>query len=70
MAEPTNNVGSADGYLSTIEAAEFLGVSPQTLRNYADRELIKCYRVFSGHRHFKKEDLQEFLNRFSTGANG
>ena len=44
------------------EAAEMLGVYPQTLRNYADKKLIKSFRV--GNRYyFTLEEIQAFINK-------
>ena len=60
MADPDN------GYLTITEAAKYLYVSPQTLRNYADSGKIKCYFLPGGHRRFTMEDLDEFQNRCSN----
>ena len=50
-------------YLMTAEAAEFLGVSQNTLRNWARQNKI-AVRVnpVNNYRLFRREDLQEFLD--------
>lgn len=51
-------------YLRIGEAAEFLGVSPNTLRNWSRAGKIKTHRnPINGYRLFKKSDLDTLLLR-------
>ena len=53
----------ATGTLVTLrEARQLLNVHENTLRRWADRGLIKVYRVGPGrHRRFNREDLAAFV---------
>lgn len=46
---------------TATEAAEFLGVSVSTVRQWANEGRLPCYRTNGGHRRFKLDDLEEFL---------
>lgn len=49
-------------YLTIKEAAQFLGVVPNTLRNWERAKKITAYRNPLNHyRLYKKEDLQTLL---------
>lgn len=49
-------------YLRTSEAAEFLGVSPGTVRNWERRGRLRARRLaHNGYRLFLREDLEDFL---------
>lgn len=51
-----------NNYLKIKEAAEFLGVSPSTLRNWDKSGKIPTYRQpINGYRLFKRSDLEAFL---------
>ncbi len=39
------------------EAAEYLGVTPLTLRNWDKQAKIRAFRTPGGHRRFRKSDL-------------
>lgn len=53
-----------DEYMSIKEAATFLGVSPNTLRNWEKEKKIKVYRnPQNRYRLYKREDLETLLNR-------
>jgi len=41
------------------QAAEFLGVSTQTLKHWADRGYVPCTRNENGHRYFDPDVLEE-----------
>ena len=50
-------------FLLISEAAEYLGVSPNTLRNWGNTGKIKGHRhPVNGYRLFKKTELDELLN--------
>jgi predicted site-specific integrase-resolvase len=51
-----------DGYLRIQEAAEFLGVSPNTLRNWGREEKIAEFRhPVNNYRLYRRSDLEELL---------
>ena len=51
-------------FMQISEAAEYLGVSPNTLRNWDNAGKIIAYRhPVNGYRLFKKEELDEVLNQ-------
>jgi MerR family copper efflux transcriptional regulator len=58
-------------YLRIKEAAEFLGVSPGTLRNWDRAGKIPSRRhPISGYRLFKKTDLEAFLHKIEQSIQG
>ena len=53
-----------DGYLRIKEAAEFLGVSPNTLRNWGrDGKILEHRHPMNNYRLYKKNDLAELLRK-------
>jgi excisionase family DNA binding protein len=53
-----------DGYLRIKEAAEYLGVSPNTLRNWGRCEKIAEHRhPLNNYRLYKKTDLDRLLRK-------
>jgi DNA (cytosine-5)-methyltransferase 1 len=55
-----------DGYLRIREAAEFLGVSPNTLRNWGREEKIPEFRhPVNNYRLYRRADLEEVLRRIT-----
>jgi putative resolvase len=46
--------------LTVSEAAEFLGVSPASVRKWSDAGLLPAYRTPGGQRRYELEDLTEF----------
>ena len=50
-----------DKIFSISEAAEYLGVSPLTLRNWERRAKVRAFRTPGGHRRFRKSDLDVIL---------
>ena len=51
-------------YLRISEAAEYLGVSPNTLRNWENAGKIVAHRhPVNGYRLFRQEDLEELLKQ-------
>ena len=50
-------------YLKIKDAAKFLGVTPNTLRNWEKEKKIVVYRnIANSYRLYKKEDLESILN--------
>ena len=57
-------------YLKTGEAAEFLGVSQNTLRTWAGDGAIPMHRnPANGYRLFKRSDLDRFLKKTAEPVN-
>jgi len=55
-------------FLRISEAAEYLGVSPNTLRNWENAGKIAAHRhPVNGYRLFKKEDLDALLHQLQEG---
>lgn len=51
-------------FMKIADAAEYLGVSPNTLRNWETAGKVLAHRhPVNGYRLFKKEELDELLNR-------
>jgi excisionase family DNA binding protein len=50
-----------DKIFSISEAADYLGVSPLTLRNWEKQSKIRAFRTPGGHRRFRKSDLDVIL---------
>jgi excisionase family DNA binding protein len=46
--------------LSTSEAARLAGVTPSTMKRWADEGRIVCERTAGGHRRFRRSALEEF----------
>lgn len=50
-------------YLKIKEAAKFLGIAPNTLRNWEKEKKILVYRnPQNSYRLYKQEDLEKLLN--------
>lgn len=55
-------------FLRISEAAEYLGVSPNTLRNWGNAGKIAAHRhPVNGYRLFRKKDLDALLIRLQEG---
>jgi DNA-binding transcriptional MerR regulator len=51
-------------YLKVGEASEYIGVCPQTIRNYHDRGILVPEMVLdSGHRYYSVEQLDKFIKK-------
>ncbi|HHH42343.1 MAG TPA: helix-turn-helix domain-containing protein, partial [Chloroflexi bacterium] len=50
-------------WISLSEAAELLGVHPNTLRHWADQGEFPSVRTPGGHRRFRRADVEAYLNR-------
>jgi excisionase family DNA binding protein len=56
-------------YLRVKQAADLLGVSPNTLRNWASDGKIRVHRnPVNGYRLFAKPDLERLLNTIQTSV--
>lgn len=49
--------------LSTQEVAVLTGVTPSTVKRWADQRLLVSERTAGGHRRFRRESLDQLLNR-------
>jgi excisionase family DNA binding protein len=49
-------------FLNVGQAAEYLGVSPASLRNWSDQGRLPVYRTPGGQRRFRLSDLDDFLD--------
>jgi excisionase family DNA binding protein len=50
-------------YLTSAEAAKLIGIHANTLRGYADQNLIPHVRLPGGHRRFQRAHVEEFVAR-------
>lgn len=57
------------GFLRVKEAAEFLGVSPNTLRNWSRDGKVPVHRnPINGYRLYKQSDLERLLRTVNRPA--
>lgn len=47
--------------LTPTEVAAQLGVSKETIRSWADKGLIECWRTPTGYRRFRQSDVDAFI---------
>jgi len=57
-----------DKIFSISEAAEYLGVSALTLRNWESKAKVRAFRTPGGHRRFRKSDLDVILGHDAKSA--
>lgn len=56
-------------YLTVSEAANFLGISPSTLRNWDKDGKLKPYRhPVNGYRLYREKDLTEILRNLTKNG--
>ncbi len=59
----------SDEWLGLTETAEMIGVHPNTLRSWADLGQLPVHRTEGGHRRFRREDIEIWLqSQRSNGA--
>ena len=69
MEEGRTTAGADRTRLLTLsEAADFVGVHPSTLREWAERGLVTHLRTPGGHRRFFAQDLHAFLTASRQGG--
>tara|TARA_R110002126_G_scaffold39822_5_gene117696 strand:+ start:470 stop:718 length:249 start_codon:yes stop_codon:yes gene_type:complete len=62
-------VDKLSNYLRISEAADYLGVSPNTLRNWVNAEKVVAIRhPVNDYRLFKREDLDALLKQVETAS--
>lgn len=50
--------------LATTEVAQFIHVLPNTVRHWANKGLLRVYRLGTGgDRRFKREEIEKFLRQ-------
>ena len=70
MASDRKSRESLGDYLTVGEAAEFLGVSPSTLRNWDRAGKVKATRhPVNRYRLYRREQLERLLARVRNGGN-
>jgi MerR family copper efflux transcriptional regulator len=63
-------------FLNVGQAAEYLGVSPASLRNWSNQGLVATYRTPGGQRRYDRADLDAFMHSMrepvavTGGSNG
>lgn len=65
---PSKTKGSPSDWLTLSEVAEWLGVHPSTVRNWADRGHLPSHRTQGGHRRFKRNELDLWAKSQRTSA--
>jgi excisionase family DNA binding protein len=75
LSEPGSHESGSDeveklsDYLRISEAAEYLGVSPNTLRNWVNADKIAAVRhPVNDYRLFKREDLDALLKQLQQAS--
>ena len=64
-----DDVEKLDAYLTIKEAAEFLGVSTNTLRNWGRDGKVPMHRnPINGYRLFKRSDLEQLLSEIEKSG--
>lgn len=64
MAPYRRQIERLDEYLTVSQAAEFLGVSPSTLRNWDNAGKVRAGRhPVNGYRLYRRQDLQKLLDK-------
>src|SRR5690349_4027672 len=55
-------------WLTLGQAAKFLGVAQSTLRKWSDQGRVPAFYTPGGHRRYKRNDLEHFLERSGPGG--
>lgn len=56
-------------YLTPTEVANWMMVSPVTVRGWAQRNLLQAEVTPGGHRRFRREEVERFARQFNPAAN-
>lgn len=60
--DKATSVMSLPGLLTIADVAQLLHVHPNSVRRWADRGLLRCYRVgIRGDRRFRANEVDEFV---------
>jgi excisionase family DNA binding protein len=57
-----NRPGSEPDWLTLGQAAKFLGVAQSTIRKWSDDGRVRAFYTPGGHRRFRLEDLESFVD--------
>ncbi|MBK7643047.1 MAG: helix-turn-helix domain-containing protein [Planctomycetes bacterium] len=57
-----------DDFMTSAEAARFLGVGPTSVKRWADAGWLECVKTAGGHRRFRREVVLRFQNGQSGSA--
>ena len=57
-----------DRYFRSGELARLLHVDESTVKRWADRGLIRCYRTPGGHRKFTSQQIRDFIRQYRYEA--
>ena len=60
--------GADPEWLTLGQAAKYLGVAQSTIRKWSDQGLVPAFYTPGGHRRFRRQDLDTFLNRSGHGG--
>jgi excisionase family DNA binding protein len=55
-------------FLNVGEAADYIGVSPASLRKWSNEGFVPVYRTPGGQRRFVPEDLDDFMRTMREPA--
>ena len=68
--DKATNIMSLPGLLTIADVARLLHVHPNSVRRWADRGLLRCYRVgIRGDRRFRANEVDEFVES-GAASNG
>ena len=71
LTQEDPNMKKIDEYLSVKRAAQFLGVTPNTLRNWEKCDKLKTHRNPANHyRLYCREDLEKLLEKIDESQKG
>jgi len=54
-----------DRYYSTRELSKLLGANESTIKRWADKGELKCFRTPGGHRKFTPDHVLEFVKKYN-----
>jgi excisionase family DNA binding protein len=64
----SSNTPAPKPYLTPNEVAEWMMVSPITVRGWAQKGLLKAEVTPGGHRRFRREEVERFARRWQRGG--
>lgn len=59
-------LSESEGWLTLHDASKQLGVSPATLRQWADKGKVRAFRTPGGHRRFSESDIRALMSHRSA----
>jgi len=59
---------SEPDWLTLGQAAKYLGVAQSTIRKWSDQGRVPAFYTPGGHRRYRRQDLDNFLNRSGPGG--